>query len=157
MPIADSFADLIFMSMVYHHLPDPGRTARECRRILHRSRFVCIRNSTVDSIDTFPYLRFFPGYRPLIEEHLPSRDQVKEVFAEAGFDTVTHQVIDQQMSPNWTSLAEKLSHRTDSFLARISDSNFCAGLAALREYVNDTSPSESVTHDIDFFVFRNGQ
>jgi ubiquinone/menaquinone biosynthesis C-methylase UbiE len=32
--LPDDCADLVFMSMVYHHLADPAATARECRRVL---------------------------------------------------------------------------------------------------------------------------
>ena len=34
LPLDDGSADLVFMSMVHHHLKIPPETARECRRIL---------------------------------------------------------------------------------------------------------------------------
>jgi ubiquinone/menaquinone biosynthesis C-methylase UbiE len=34
LPLPDGCADLVFMSMVYHHLIDPTVAAGECRRVL---------------------------------------------------------------------------------------------------------------------------
>ena len=33
LPLRDGCADLVFMSMVYHHLTDPIAVARECHRV----------------------------------------------------------------------------------------------------------------------------
>jgi len=43
LPLPDGCADLVFMSMVYHHLTDPSAVARECRRVLREGGYVCIR------------------------------------------------------------------------------------------------------------------
>ena len=37
LPFPDGCADLVFMSMVYHHLSDPAAVARECHRVLRRA------------------------------------------------------------------------------------------------------------------------
>ena len=46
LPLADGHVDLVFMSQVYHHLPDPAAVARECRRLLRVGGYVCIRTGT---------------------------------------------------------------------------------------------------------------
>ncbi len=79
LPVEEGSADIVFMSMVFHHLADPEHTARECHRILRDGGYVCIRNSTIDSIETFPYLRFFRGVRPIIEDRSASRSQIKSI------------------------------------------------------------------------------
>jgi ubiquinone/menaquinone biosynthesis C-methylase UbiE len=38
LPLADGCVDLVFMSQVYHHLPDPVAVAQECWRIPARRR-----------------------------------------------------------------------------------------------------------------------
>jgi len=43
LPLADGRVDLVFMSQIYHHLPDPAAAARECRRLLRVGGYVCIR------------------------------------------------------------------------------------------------------------------
>jgi ubiquinone/menaquinone biosynthesis C-methylase UbiE len=46
MPLPDGCADLVFMSMIYHHLNDPAAVARECHRVLRPGGYVCVRNGT---------------------------------------------------------------------------------------------------------------
>ncbi len=154
LPEGDSIADMIFMSMVLHHLPDLRRTAFECRRVLRPSGGVFIRNSTVDAMQTFHYLKFFPAVRPLIEEQLPARGDIKHIFQAAGFDLYAHEIVPYQVSPSWSAFTDKLATRSDSFLARISDADFHAGLASLRAHSESVDPREVVTEDVDFFVFQ---
>ncbi len=154
LPVADQSTDMVFMSMVFHHLRDPGRTAHECYRVLRRQGWVCWRNTTVDALESFPYLKFFPTVRSVIEEQLPARDRVKSTFEEAGFQVIADRVVSHQNAANWVSFAEKLSLRSDSFLARIPDHEFEAGLAALRSFARDSNPAQPVIQDINVFVFQ---
>ena len=154
LPVEERSADMVFMSMVFHHLSDPEHTAHECHRILRDGGYVCIRNSTIDAIETFPYLRFFRGVRPIIEDRSVSRSQIESIFEDAGFDTVARKVITHQMSPDWRGFADKLALRADSFLARLPDDEFHTGMTALRAYAEDAIPGEPVTVDVDFFVFQ---
>lgn len=50
LPRDQATADLIFMSMVLHHLNDPVRVAEECHRILRPGGVVCLRNTTLDDV-----------------------------------------------------------------------------------------------------------
>jgi ubiquinone/menaquinone biosynthesis C-methylase UbiE len=38
LPLPDGCVDLVFMSQIYHHLPDPAAVTRECRRVPARGR-----------------------------------------------------------------------------------------------------------------------
>jgi ubiquinone/menaquinone biosynthesis C-methylase UbiE len=40
LPLPDCCADLVFMSLVYHHLSDPTAVARECHRVLRQGGYV---------------------------------------------------------------------------------------------------------------------
>ncbi len=154
LPVEERSADMVFMSMVFHHLADPEHTAHECYRILRDGGYVCFRNGTIDAIEANPSLRFFRGIRPLIEEQSVSRSQIKSILEGAGFDTVAHKVVTQQLSHNWRSFADKIAMRADSFLARLSDDDFHTGMTVLRAHAEDADPGEPVTVDVDFFVFR---
>ena len=145
--------DLIFMSMVFHHLPDPAQTARECHRVLRPQGCICIRNGTVDAIDTFPKVRFFPGSRALMAAQLPSRRRVEAVFEGAGFRATVHEIIRQETAPDWTEFARQMRTRADSTLAGMPDDDFRAGTKALDQYVA-TGPEGPVREDVDFFVFQ---
>jgi ubiquinone/menaquinone biosynthesis C-methylase UbiE len=152
LPLKDRGADLVFMSMVLHHLPDLPATARECRRVLREGGRVYVRNSTRDA--KYPQVPFFPGIRPMIENELPSGDDVIRVFEAAALRSIAHERVGHSLAPNWQDFADKIALRADSFLARIADADFATGLAALRAHAAGRDPDEEVTEVIDFFVFE---
>ena len=47
----------------------------------------------------------------------------------------------------------KSALRADSFLARLSNESFDAGMAGLRAHAAEIDPGEAVTEEIDWFVF----
>jgi SAM-dependent methyltransferase len=151
-PLSDSCADLVWMSMVYHHLNDPPAVARECRRVLRERGYVCVRNGTRET--DFPHRHFFPGLVPLIDSQLPSREDIKRVFVAAGFAQVVYRLVTQVVAPDWPSFVEKSALRADSFLARLDDENFDRGMAALRSPGAAIGLNDVVTEEIDWFVFR---
>jgi len=155
LPLRDDCADLVFMSMVYHHLTDPIAVARECHRVLCQGGYVCIRNGTRET--DFPHRHFFPALRALIDSDLPSRRDIESVFAAGGFTPVVHQVVTQVTAPDWRSFIEKSAFRADSFLARLSDDDFQQGMAALQTPGDAINQDDAVTEEIDWFVFtRHG-
>ena len=57
------------------------------------------------------------------------------------------------MAPDWLEFVRKSALRADSFLARLSDTEFEHGMAALRAHDANINPAEAVTEEIDWFVF----
>ena len=155
LPLPDGCADLVFMSMVYHHLTDPTAVARECHRVLRQGGYVCIRNGTRES--DFPHRHFFPALEALIGSDLPARRDIESVFTRGGFSLFVRQVITQVTAPDWPTFIEKSALRADSFLERLSDDNFQQGMAALRTHGRAANQNAAVTEEIDWFVFsRHG-
>jgi ubiquinone/menaquinone biosynthesis C-methylase UbiE len=152
-PLEDGCADLIFMSMVLHHLQDRARAAKECCRILRVEGRVCVRNSTRES--TYPHVHFFPGILPIIEHELPSRDEVVTMFENAGLRLSAYQRVSHLLATGWAELADKLALRADSFLARICDAEFAAGMAALRAHARVKGSDKPIVEDIHFFAFTH--
>ena len=149
--LPDGCADLVFMSMVYHHLIDPAAVARECHRALRQDGYVCVRDGTRES--DFPHRHFFPALRALIDSDLLSRRDIQSVFAVGGFTPIVHRVVTQVTAPDWPSFIEKSVLRADSFLARLSDDDFQQGMAALRTPGDVIDQNDAVTEEIDWFVF----
>jgi ubiquinone/menaquinone biosynthesis C-methylase UbiE len=151
LPFSDGSADAVFMSMVCHHLADPVVVAKECRRVLRDSGHVCIRNSTREA--DFPHRHFFPAMRSLIESELPARNDIRCIFTTAGFTPVVHEIVRQVVAPNWATFVHKSSLRADSFLARLSNEDFSAGMARLRAHGHGANQDDAVTEEIDWFLF----
>jgi ubiquinone/menaquinone biosynthesis C-methylase UbiE len=151
LPLPDACADLVFMSMVFHHFADPTAVAREWRRVLRQGGRACIRNTTREN--DFPHRHFFLALRPLIESVLPARGDIRSVFARGGFALSAHQVVTPIVAPDWPSFVEKSALRADSFLARLPDADFHEGMAGLRTHGAEIDPHNAVTEEVDWFVF----
>ena len=151
LPLRDSCVDLVFMSQIYHHLPDPAAVARECRRVLRTGGYVCIRTGTRENDVVVP--NFFPAVRAMLDADLPSSNEIRSNFAAAGFAPRHHEIVTEVVAPDWPSFIRKSALRADSFLARLSDIEFDQGMAALRAHRVNINPAEAVTEEIDWFVF----
>ena len=148
LPLDPGSADMVFMSMVFHHLQDAGAVVREYRRILRAGGHVCIRTITRDG--DFPHRRFFP----IVEADFPTRSGLKAVFAAAGFSMLTHEIVTQVVAASWPDYVGKVALRAYSTVASLSDQEFEAGMAALRSHSPPGGPEREVTEDIDWFVFK---
>jgi ubiquinone/menaquinone biosynthesis C-methylase UbiE len=152
-PLPADSVDLIFMSMVFHHFADPKLAAGECRRVLRSGGTVFLRGGIRDHIALYPYVDFFPESVRVLEECLSTSTFMREVFEGAGFQTVASEVITQQIAPSYAAYAEKLAAGADSVLARLSESEFAAGMQALRSHAARVD-EQPVFEPIDVFVFR---
>jgi len=153
-PLEDSSVDLIFMSMVYHHLIDPNSTASECRRVLKPSGYVVLRNSTSNQEKSFPYIDYFPGVGAIIREFQPSAEEVIALFLDLGFEQIAHDVLTHNMAPNWDLFIEKMKRRADSIVARLPEADFKEGIRALEAHAAMANQEEPVTVNVDLFVFQ---
>ena len=154
LPLADGSADLIFCSMIYHHLAQPAATAAECRRVLRPGGWVALRNSTADQADSYPYADFFPGVRAVMAAQLPRLAEIRATFEAAGFEATRHELVRHEIAANWAAFAGRLAQGADSFLARLPQADFEAGLAALGAHAATAAGAQPVTQEIDFLVFR---
>jgi ubiquinone/menaquinone biosynthesis C-methylase UbiE len=151
LPLPDGCVDLVFMSQIYHHLPDPLAVAGECRRVLRIGGYVCIRTGTRENDVVAP--NFFPAIGAMLDADLPSADEIRAHFATAGFMPMHHEIIKEVVASDWPSFVRKSALRADSFLARLSDTEFDRGMAALRAHRANRDPDGAVTEEIDWFVF----
>jgi ubiquinone/menaquinone biosynthesis C-methylase UbiE len=151
--LADKSVDLVFTSMAFHHFEDPALVARQCRRVLRDGATVFLRAASLEQIPDYPYVDFFPAAVSILEQRLPSVNFMKQIFEAAGFRTVAEEIIPQQIAPNLESYADKLATKSDSVLSSLSESDFEAGLKALRSYAASVEP-QPVFEKIDIFVFR---
>jgi ubiquinone/menaquinone biosynthesis C-methylase UbiE len=153
MPLRSGSIDVIFMSMSLHHFTNHDQAAEECRRVLRADGRLFIRNGTREQIPFYPYYPFFPSSHPILEEVLPSSARTRETYEAAGFQLVAQDLVHQEIAPDWTTYADKLTTRSDSVLARLSDDDFDNGIAAIRRHAQGAGP-EAVVEPIDLFVFR---
>lgn len=154
LPLRDDAADLVFLSMVYHHLRDTAAAAREFGRVLRPGGFLAIRNSVRERLDSYLWLRFFPAARVIEFDRVPSCDGLIASPSGNGFALQAHAVVRHPFADNLRHYAEKIGLRGLSSLKAIADDEFEQGMADLREYCRRHDTGEPVFEDIDLFVFR---
>ena len=154
LPLADESADIIFLSMVFHHIRNLDAFAAECGRVLRRGGAVCIRNTTSDEIESYPYLTYFEGLRDIIAGQLNSRAEIDALFVAAGFGPGERQTHWQELAPDWQSYGEKMALRADSFLTRLPDEAFATGLRALQEHKDPATATQAVGLNVDSLIYR---
>jgi ubiquinone/menaquinone biosynthesis C-methylase UbiE len=150
-PLEDGSADLVFMSMVFHHFADAPRAAADCRRVLRNGGVAFLRAGTTDRVPRYPYVPFFPTTVPLLYEVLQPCSLIRDTFEAAGFNTSLEDVLVQEIAPTHAAYAEKLAAGADSVLARLSEDGMAEGLARVRAYAAAIDP-QPVSEPIDFFA-----
>jgi SAM-dependent methyltransferase len=145
--------DLVFISMVFHHFSNSSEVARECRRVLRPGGQVFIRAATAEQIPAYPYVPFIPASRSLLEDRLPHKKLIREVFEAEGFKTTAVDEVVQEIAPTYAAYAEKLAAGGDSILASLTARDFEHGLDAIRVHAAKVDP-QPVFDPIDVFVFR---
>jgi ubiquinone/menaquinone biosynthesis C-methylase UbiE len=153
LPIAEGGVDLIFMSMVYHHLHDKEKALREARRVLAPDGRICIRTSTVGRMDSYLWVRFFPEARDIEIARAPSAASLIATAQNCGLELAQHRAVSQVFAHSWNEYVAKIGARGLSSLRMISDARFRRGLEHLRAYAATQSKGEQITEEIDLFVF----
>ena len=153
MPVPSGSVDIVFMSMCFHHFNNPAAAIAECRRILRDQGFLVLRTGSIEQINSYPYVPFFPESYPILEEMLHTVSDTITLFESAGLKLVVSKVVRQTISSDWKTYADKILAGGDSALARLSDGEFDKGLKALRNY-SQNNDREAVIEPIDLFVFQ---
>lgn len=151
-PLATGSVDLVFMSMCFHHFRDRDASAVEARRVLREGGILFMRTGTSTRAMDYPTTPFFPRTVPLMQEHLPTVDVIRETFERAGFRTRTVEIVTQVIAPSWTAYADKIATGSDSILARLSPDEFHSGVSAIRAMGD--GPAGGIVEPIDVFVFE---
>ena len=152
LPLESGVVDLLFISMVLHHLTNREAALAECARVLSRDGVLFLRTGTSDAAEAYPVGEFFPASVPLMQRLLPTRDAIRSSFRAAGLRIVHHGAVEQEIAPNLAEYHAQLVAGGDSVLARLSPSDLEAGLQCVRRE-SERGRVAPVTESIDVFVF----
>lgn len=152
-PLTDGLADLIFLSQVYHHIEDKKRVFSEIKRVLKTDKFLCIRTSTIENLNTILYLQFFPRVLKKDMEFLPLRNNIIDTVHSSGFKLKGHEIVRQKFANNLEEYYEKIKLRGLSDLVSITDEEFYDGLAKLKTYCKKQNTETDVIEELDFFIY----
>ncbi|MFI7072946.1 class I SAM-dependent methyltransferase [Micromonospora sediminicola] len=131
-PLADRSLDGVWLSTVIHHVPDLAAAARELRRVLRPGAPVLIRSAFAGRHEAITLFRFFPEAIRVLDSY-PGIADVEAAFAAAGFATVAVEPVPQVTAPSLREAAAGLRREAHTPLQLITDDEYAAGTARLRE------------------------
>lgn len=152
LPFSGGFCDVVFASMVIHHLEDLEAAAAEVRRVLQPRGAFIVRTCFAETLDV-PYHRFFPSVLEIEQEVLPTTSAVLDAFRAAGLELREERRVRQRMDPDYRAYAERMRLRAMSPLRVISDADFDAGMAMLDDFAERETEPEGVYEVIDLLAF----
>jgi SAM-dependent methyltransferase len=153
-PIVSRSADLILLSMVYHHLDNPFRCAAEFARLLTHAGVALIRTATRETNAQIDMFDLFPESRVIEDRRIPRRADIMDTFAAAGFRSAKLDTIEQLFAGTPAEYYNKISLRGLSSLQALPDDVFANRLADFKAHC-DRLPSDTPIYEpVDLFEFR---
>jgi SAM-dependent methyltransferase len=155
LPLTNGSVDLVFGSMVYHHLRAAEALA-EAWRVLRPGGHLMLRTPIRESLVGIPMFTFFPEALAIDEARMPSRRALVEACEAAGFALRGHETIRQVFAEDPDAYYRKISLRGLSSLQMISDDAFMRGLRDFAAYCRSAKPGEPIYETVELFVFSRG-
>jgi ubiquinone/menaquinone biosynthesis C-methylase UbiE len=152
-PLGTGAADLVFLSMVYHHIEDKAVAFGEFRRVLNHRGRLAIRTATRERLDRYLWLRFFPAGREIEGRRTPAAAELVETSRENGFRLEARATLTQLFAANLSEYCDKIGLRGLSSLQAIPDKEFEKGIAGLRAYCESQVAAEPVFEETDLFSY----
>lgn len=154
LPVRTTSLDLAFLSLVYHHFAEPAVVVAELGRTLRPGGRVIVRTPTLETLDGYTFLRFFPEARAIDERRLPARAAVRVVFEGGGLVETGHRTVEQWIAGGPEAYCARLRARALSSLQLIPDVAFDRGMAALEVHCRTLPADHDFAEPLDVFVFR---
>lgn len=154
LPIRSASMDLVFVHLVYHHIAAKASALREWERALRPDAFLFICSPTVELLESYMWMRFFPTAVRIDSERMPRRANLIAEVVEAGFQLQRHETVTRPYTRTVSDYVDRIAQRALSTLRLIPDGEFETGLAALRRYCGVMDTDRPVSEDLDIFLFR---
>ena len=152
-PLAPGCADLVLMSMSYHHVADKPAALASVRRTLRTGGVFFIRTCSLEALDSYLYQRFFPEARRFDEQRFPTRDGLVKEVTQAGFALKSLVTVRQRITDSLWAYRENAATRAHSDLQAITDEQFAEGMKRLDEWIAAQPADAPVFEEVDLFTF----
>ena len=152
LPLTSGSVDLVFASMVYHHLRAAEALA-EAWRVLRPGGHLMMRTPIRESLAGIPMFTFFPEALAIDEARMPSRRALVEACQAAGFTLRGHETIRQVFAEDGDDYYRKISLRGLSSLQLMSDDQFARGLRDFAAYCRSAKPDDPIYETVELFLF----
>ncbi len=153
-PFSGGVFDVVFVSMVLHHIRSSAGAVAEMRRVLKTGGRLIVRTASVETMGSYLWTAFFREGAEVEASRVLTREAITTLLAGHGLVLESHRVVEQVFAGDLREYCEKISQRTLSSLSAIPDGAFESGLAALRKHCAAVREPGPVYEQVDLFVFR---
>ncbi len=153
LPIGVERAGLLLLFLVYHHLADRPVALQECRRTLAREGALLIVTSTLETLDSYLWLPFFPSARDIDRARLPGRAGLIHTAQQARLRLRWHRTVANPVASSLRAYAARIASRTISTLQLVPDDEFARGIVEFKNFCEREDRGQSVHDEIDVFLF----
>ena len=151
-PFTAARFDVVFLSMVLHHLRSLRDTCAEIARVVRPAGLVFVRNDFKDSLPA-RYHDFFPRARDIGMARAPGIEETVAAFEEAGLRLREHRVVTQVLDDSLRSHCERIKLRALSPLQLLTDEEFEEGIQAMEAAAEAEVEPKPILDPIDVLVF----
>ncbi len=152
--VSERSIDLVFLSMVIHHIEDHTRFASELGRVLIPGGRVLIRNCFRGRMAQICFFRYCPAALRVENERMPSVEQIESAFSPAGLRRVALRTVLQTTDRNMREHCVRLQKRTMSTFRLMTEDEITDGLEAFRRAAEADTSGDPVIEGIDMLVFE---
>lgn len=132
LPFSSGVFQLVFMTEVIHHLPDPDSSIKDIFRVLEYGGSICVVTQSHNQIDGRMTSRFFPASAEIDKKRYPDTNVIQASMFKAGFK----ETMPKEYMFRPTQLGEEylqtVQNRGYSMLHKISTADYERGLADLK-------------------------
>ena len=152
-PLAPRVADLVLMSMSYHHVVNKPAALDCIRRTLRPGGALCIRTCSLEALDSYLYQRFFPEAAAFDRRRFPTRGGLVREVTTARFSLLKMETVRQRITDDLRHYRDNVATRAHSDLQAISDAQFEAGMERLDQWLAAQTSDRPVVEEVDLFTF----
>ena len=152
-PLKRGCAELVFMSMSYHHVVDKPAALDSVRRTLQAGGVFCVRTCSLEALDSYLYQRFFPEARAFDVQRFPTRGGLVKEVTRHGFRLCGMETVRQRITDDLRAYRDNIATRAHSDLQAISDAQFAAGMERFDQWLAAQKEDRPVVEEVDLFTF----
>lgn len=135
LPFADKSFDAVISAYVLHHVPELETLFAETARVLAPGGVTIHITVPHGYIREHPLNRFFPRFGAIDLERFPDETRLRQSLKTAGFREISLEEASESPTPIDRAYLKRVENRFLSTFDLMSESEFTAGVAALREAV----------------------
>ncbi|MFW9982635.1 MAG: class I SAM-dependent methyltransferase [Candidatus Thorarchaeota archaeon] len=146
-PFVNDTFNLVFMTEVIHHLPDPSSSLKDIFRVLQQGGSLCIVTQSHKQINQRMTSRFFPASAQVDMDRYPDIGVIERIMHETGFINLSSKEYKFRPTQLGKEYLETVENRGYSMLHKISQEDYKEGLKQLRTAFES---SETLTYSAGY-------